>query len=186
MSATPKTLYIPDPAEALDVSSNAALLANDATLVRVVKGFPVPEGVLRVRVTDEKGKLSWRRIADVKGTDTIDLTPNGQPQWMSKPVGRPRGVRSLHEEIPAENPMVADLIRVKEAGMRNDPIMLAAESTPESPEVLSQVILGIAEEAASLRFERQEAERNGTDSSTLSMRRVAALKAIGDTWIKRF
>jgi len=69
---------------------------------------------------------------------------------------------------------------------RPDGVVIEAESTPESPEVLSQVILGIAEEAASLRFERQEAERNGTDSSTLSMRRVAALKAIGDTWIKRF
>jgi len=30
-----------------------------------------------------------------------------------------------------------------------------------------------------------EAERNGEDTSQLSMRRVQALKAIGDTWIKR-
>jgi hypothetical protein len=30
-----------------------------------------------------------------------------------------------------------------------------------------------------------EAERQGNDTSSLSMRRVAALKAIGDTWIKR-
>ena len=64
-------------------------------------------------------------------------------------------------------------------------MILAAESTPESPEVLNQVLLAIAEEAASLRFERSEAERQGNETSTLSMRRVAALKAIGDTWIKR-
>ena len=47
------------------------------------------------------------------------------------------------------------------------------------------MVLAIGEEAASLRFERMEAERKGTDTSQLSMRRVAALKAIGDTWIKR-
>jgi len=64
-------------------------------------------------------------------------------------------------------------------------VILAAEATPESAEVLNQVLLAIAEEAASIRFERQEAERNGEETSSLSMRRVMALKAIGDTWIKR-
>ena len=181
---TSKPYEIPDAADAVDVSNDPAVQTSVA-VTRIVKGFAVPDGVLRVRVTDEKAKLCWRRIEAVRSTDTIDLTPNGQPQWMRNPIGRPRGVRSLHEEIAPSTALVGDLIRVKEAGMRSDPVILAAESTPESAEVLNQVMLAIAEEAASLRFERQEAERNGEDTSTFSMRRVAALKAIGDTWIKR-
>lgn len=184
---TSKPYEIPDVVEAVDVSNDPSVSISLRTTspTRVVKGFAVPDGVLRVRVTDEKGRLCWRRIEAVKNTDTMDLTSNGQPQWMKNPIGRPRVVKSLHEEIAPSTALVGELIRVKEAGMRSDPVILAAESTPESAEVLNQVMLAIAEEAASLRFERQEAERNGGDTSTYSMRRVAALKAIGDTWIKR-
>lgn len=157
---------------------------NDPSIVGSVKGFAVPEGALRVRVTDEKTKICWRRIEDVRPTDTIDLTEKGQPQWMHNNIGRPRQ-KTLAMVAPPANQLIGDLLVVKQASLRNDPIILASESTPESAEVLNQVLLAIAEEAASIRFERQEAERNGTETSTLSMRRVMALKAIGDTWIKR-
>lgn len=169
---------VPDAAEAVDVM-------NDPSVARIVKGHIVPEGALRVRVTDEKGKVCWRRVNEVRDTDTIDLTPQGQPQWMHNPVGRPPTKRAVTDVAPPVNQLVGDLLKVKQANIRTDPVILAAESTPESPEVLNQVLLAIAEEAASLRFERMEAERQGDETSTLSMRRVAALKAIGDTWIKR-
>lgn len=152
---------------------------------KMVKGYPVPEGVLRVSVTDEKGKVCWRKIEEVRGTDTIFLSPKGEPQWMRNPLGRPKSARSLHDELPPANDTIKDLIRVKDATLRSDPLILTVENNPESADVLNQVILGIAEESASLRFERMEAERNGVDTSPLSMRRVAALKAIGDSWIKR-
>ena len=44
---------------------------------------------------------------------------------------------------------------------------------------------GFAQEAASLNFERVEAERTGKETSQLSIRRINALKALGETWIKR-
>jgi len=153
---------------------------------RLVKGFAIPPGMLRVKVIDEKGKVRWREVPNgVKPTDTLDLKSNGQPQWMEHPIGRPKAIGSLHETLAPTTERAGDLIRIKEASLRSDPIVLTAETTPESPDVLNQVVLGIAEEAASLRFERMEAERQGEETSTLSMRRVAALKAIGDTWIKR-
>lgn len=161
------------------------LLPPSSGPVRVVKGVVVPEGATRVCVTDEKGKTYWRLIADVKETDTIELSPKSEPQWMMKDIGRPRKNRSLHEQMPPSNETVRDLLRIKEANLRSDPIVIASENTPESPEVLNQVVIGLAEETASLRFERQEAERTGQDSSTASMRRVTALKAIAETWIKR-
>lgn len=157
---------------------------NDTSIINTVKGFAVPEGALRVRVTDEKTKICWRRIEDVRATDTIDLNEKGQPQWMHNNIGRPRQ-KTLANVAPPANQLVGDLLVIKQASMRSDPIILASEATPESAEVLNQVLLAIAEEAASIRFERQEAERNGHETSSLSMRRVMALKAIGDTWIKR-
>lgn len=160
-------------------------VVNDPAVSRIVKGYVVPEGALRVRVTDEKGKTCWRRIGDVRAQDTIDLTLQGQPHWMHNQVGRPPVLRSVQDVAPPVNQLVGDLLKVKQANLRTDPVILAAEATPESAEVLNQVLLAIAEEAASLRFERQEAERNGEDTSSLSVRRVMALKAIGDTWIKR-
>lgn len=170
-----------------DVIDEALAVSELSDEIKTVGGFAVPEGTQRVRVRDEKGKLAWRKIAEFKSTDVIDLTAKGQPQWISGNLGRPRteSQPSLHEQLPPDSPLIADLIRIKEAGMRTDPIVLAAESTPESPAVLDQVMAGIAEEAASLRFERLEAERNGRDTSAFSMRRVVALKAIGDTYLKR-
>jgi hypothetical protein len=55
----------------------------------------------------------------------------------------------------------------------------------ESSEVLNAVLQGLAEESANLKFEREEAERKGENTSQLSIRRVNALKAVGDTWLKK-
>jgi len=171
-----------DITQALDVSSE--MDASVAT-VTYVKGYVVPEGALRIRILNEKGKSQWRKVTEVLPSDTVELGASGQPQWMRHQIGRPSKTKSLHEELPPINPLVGDLIRVKEAGMRSDPIILVAEANPQSSEVLDQIVLGIAEEAASLRFERQEAERQGLETSVFSMRRVASLKSLADTWIKR-
>jgi hypothetical protein len=149
-----------------------------------VFGFLVPPGTLRVRVQDAKGNIRWRKLHEVLPEDAPDLGSDGRPIFMNRPVGRPSKV-DLHESMPPVTKLVGDLLKIKAAQMRSDPIVQVAESTPESPDVLSQVMLGMAEEAASLRFERMEAERNGSDSSQFSMRRTQTLKAIGDTWIKR-
>lgn len=152
--------------------------------VRMVGGYPVPANAQRVRVITEKGRIAWRRIEEVVATDTIELSPRGEPQWMKGELGRPKN-SSLHEELPPKNEIVGDLIRVKNAMLRTDPVVLAAESTPDGAVVLDQVLAELAVESASMKFERQEAERNGKETSSLSMRRVVALKAIGDTFLKR-
>ena len=149
-----------------------------------VFGFAVPEGTLRVRVVDNKGNVRWRKIDEVKDDDAADLSPEGQPLFQSKPVGRPPKTE-LHDVMPPATKLVGDLIKVKSAQMRTDPIVQASESTPESSDVLNLVMGGLAEEAAALRFERMEAERNGVESSQISVRRIGALKALGDAWIKR-
>lgn len=147
-------------------------------------GFVVPEGALRVRVIDAKGGQRWRKLEEVRGDDAPDLMPDGQPLFQNKPIGRPPKVE-LHDVLKPTTELVKDLVKVKIAQMRTDTIVATTETSPESSDVLNQVMSGLAEEAAALRFERMEAERNGQDSSQLSVRRVHALKAIGDAWIKR-
>ena len=51
--------------------------------------------------------------------------------------------------------------------------------------MLHEVVRALGNEAASIGFERQEAERKGEATSQISMRRIGALKAMADTWLKR-
>jgi hypothetical protein len=77
------------------------------------------------------------------------------------------------------------LLEKKQDALRDDGILNQAKDDPDSPDVLYGVMLGLSEEAASIRFERTEAERTGKETSQLSGRRINALKAVGDTWLKR-
>ena len=154
----------------------------DAHGVRWFSGHVIPPEATRIQIIDDKGKTRFRKPEDIQQGDTISLNQEGLPIIMEGRLGKPKKVDDV---LPPATPLIGDLLRVKQSHLRTDPIIQAAESTPESSEVLNQVMLAIAEEAASLRFERMESERRGTDCSTYSMRRVAALKAIGDTWIKR-
>ena len=43
----------------------------------------IPKGATRVQVTDEVGKLVWRKPQDLRDTDTIKFNPNtGEPYVM--------------------------------------------------------------------------------------------------------
>ncbi len=189
-----------------DVSKELVLSTADA--VRKLAGYVVPEGSRRIRVVDQKGITRWRDLDDVLSTDTLSLSestkmpvfakgvggrppkagsPRAQPKMVSTEDGEedPDSELTMDDVKPARTPIVGDLLKLKTAMGRNDPIAQAVRINPESSDVLNQVVLAIAEEAASLRFERMEAERDGRESSHLSMRRVGALKSLGDTWIKR-
>lgn len=166
-----------------------AILAEDASSPIVpppakVLGFTVPEGARRVKVIDEKGNTKWRKLHEVIPSDVACTTQDGKPQFMVKELGRPQK-QDLHEIMPPPNKNVGDLLKIKAAQMRNDAIIAAAESGPDSPELLGEVMKGMAEEIASLRFERMQAERDGQETSTISMRRIQGLRAVGDQWIKR-
>jgi D-ribose pyranose/furanose isomerase RbsD len=161
---------------------NLTVLGNG---VRRFQGFLIPASAQRVKVIDDKGSTRLRKIDDLRATDTLSLNDSGLPVFVEGQIGKPPVTKKTDTAMPPASPIIGDILKIKQGMLRNDPIIQAAETTPESAEVLNQVLLGISEEAASLRFERMEAERNGEDTSQLSMRRVQALKAIGDTWIKR-
>lgn len=80
---------------------------------------------------------------------------------------------------------VAEKLRAKAIFMDEDDLFSSIQENPEGTQVLDHVMRGLAEEAASLGFEREDAERQGQGTSQVSMRRINALKAVGDSWLKR-
>lgn len=150
----------------------------------------IPQGASRVQVTDEVGKIVWRKPSDLKDTDTIKYNPNtGEPYVMFgspgvAPVSSP-ATSVANTSAPPSNAVISAIKSRKKDVLDNDVVVTTTKANPDSSEVLTKVIEGLAEESASLYFERQEAERKGESTSQISMRRVQALKAVGDTWLKK-
>lgn len=140
----------------------------------------LPPGTTRVQVTNEFGKTKFKVPADIVDTDTIMLTSTGQPVVMAGVPGRKK-----KPVLKPANDKIAEMLRAKEQHVDEDELCVVVQANPEGSSVLDFVMRGLAEEAASLSFERTEAERKGDSTSQISMRRINALKAVGDSWIKR-
>jgi len=141
----------------------------------------IPPGVDRVLVITEKGEQKYKAIADISVTDDIQFAKNGDPIVMRVKPGRPKKAPTIAPVTPA----VKELVKHKHIALEKDPVLCAVKQDLDSPEVIRQVMLALGEEAASLKFERVEAERVGADTSGFSLRRVNALKAFIETWLKR-
>lgn len=141
----------------------------------------LPSDTVKVQVTDASGKPKWREPPNVRMTDTINLKSSGDPIVMRSPPGRRQRVVPL----PPVNQATAAVVQQKDDTLRKDPLLRAAKDNPHGLDVLDHIITGISEEAASLHFERQEAERKGNETSKISLRRVNALKAAADVYLKR-
>lgn len=156
----------------------------------------IPEGASRIRVHDEDGRLTWRKISELKDTDKPYLDNNGEMSFMFGSPGRPSN--SANNAVTAggttappalgpqggANPPPTRKQR-RNTFLKNDGVFSKALENPDSSDVLTNVVKGLAEESAALAFERHEAERRGEPVSQISLRRVNALKAVGDAWLKR-
>jgi len=140
-----------------------------------------PEDATRVRVIDGSGKEKYRKLDEVGKTDHIKTKKCGSAVFMTGKPGR----KSLPRDAPIASDLVADAIRRKDVALSEDEILTATRESPESSAVLHQVMVALADEAASLKFERSEAERKGEGTSNVSMRRARILQAVGETWLKR-
>lgn len=140
----------------------------------------VPSGATRVQVKSAKGKVRYRPLDRIQDDDVIQVTKKGEPIVMLEKPGR-----TPNAKLDPVTPTVAALLDKKREALRADPILKQATENPDSPDVLYGVLLGLGEEAASIKFEREEAEREGHDTVQISGRRITALKAVGDTWLKR-
>ena len=158
------------------MATQRKLTASDQ--LRVLRNLP--EGATRVQVIDDKGKTCWKRPDDVGRLDTIVFNNSGDPVIMR---GRPG--RKAKPQLEPINDNVAETVEAKREHLREDALTRAVEDNPESDTILDIVMRELAGEASSLEFERMEAERNGRDTSTYSLRRANILKATGEMWLKR-
>lgn len=147
---------------------------NTATLAAL------PADVTRVQVIDEFGRTKYKKPSDIGDSDQILVDSHGDPIVMQGKPGRKK-----KPDMQPVNERVGDLIRAKELHLQEDDLLDVIQKNPEASTVLDYVMVGLAEEASSLGFERNEAERNGQPTSQISMRRINALKAVGDSWLKR-
>lgn len=138
------------------------------------------EDAKRIKVEDENGQKKWRDIDSLHDTDSIILKADGEPYIMNTKPGR-----KANPKIQAANEVVGEKVRQKNIQEDHDPLLRTIKSNPDGNKVLDHILTGLAEEAFSLKFERSEAERQGQATSAISVRRVNALKALGDTYLKR-
>lgn len=145
----------------------------------------IPNGATRVQVKDEVGKVVWRKPSDVRPTDMIQYNPNtGDPYVMYGNSGRP-SISPTQASQPLPKATINKIVDNKKTSLSKDAVYSSTKNNPDSSDVLTSVLVGLAEESASLAFERQEAERRGEKTSQISLRRVNALRAVGDTWLKK-
>lgn len=145
----------------------------------------LPPGTARVQVLTEEGKTAWRSPDPTNPnfvclSDQIVIKTNGEPITMK---GQPGRKAKIELEAVSEN--VAEILEAKEQALEQNELVTAIKDNPEGDAALNYVVEAMAEEAASLEFERNEAERKGEDTSHLSMRRARVLKALGDTLLRR-
>lgn len=140
----------------------------------------IPPSATRVRVITAKGGQKYKEVTDLLDSDVIQTNKFGDPIVMKRAPGRKTAV-----DVGPANRVIAVLLQRKQHTLDTDPVLLKTKKSPDSPDVLHEVIVGLSEEAASLKFERDEAAREGKDSSGLSAKRVQALRAVGETWLKR-
>jgi hypothetical protein len=147
-----------------------------------------PPNATRIKVMDERGKIIWRKKDDLKDTDKPETNQKtGEFYYMYGSPGKPKVKgEAKPSNLSGMTTNEVNTVRTRrDTYINKDGPLSAAKGNIDSDEVLTSVILGLAEESASLAFERIEAERRGDPTSQISLRRVNALKAVGDTWLKK-
>jgi len=157
----------------------------------------LPADVHSVKVEDSGGKTRWRPVHKLLRSDTILMTKEGRPFMMKGSPGRrshkPRKYdkpkKGQRKKTESPNPHIPEDLEVV-AGQRanfieKDPLSQVIRESPDSTDVLQEIMSGLAEEAASIAYDRLREEQKGRPTSVISTRRIQALKALGETWLKR-
>jgi hypothetical protein len=141
----------------------------------------LPEGAKRVQVVTSQGTTSYKRPEDVDlDHDEIMLASDGTPVIMrGKPGRRPK------TQLKPVTPQIDEVVRAKQEHLDNDALSREIKRDVDADSVLDNVLLGLAQEAASIEFERAEAERHGRDTVNISAKRARVLKSMADTVLKK-
>jgi hypothetical protein len=139
----------------------------------------LPKDAERVQVT-RSGKKMYVPPSEVGKLDQFVLKADGSPIVMKNPPGRKK-----KQALQAANDEIKEIIEARFTHIAENPLVETMEQNPEGDEVIDNILLGLAQEAAALEFERKEAERNGQDPSQISGRRARILKQAADVYHER-
>lgn len=135
-----------------------------------------PPSATRFRVTDKNGSTRWRTADDVRDSDYLHAKEgSGKPFIMR---GTP-GPKKLEDKADQAT------IRSREDKIDKDPLVVIAQGSPESPEVINQVVRGLAREVAALELERHRLEGAGRGTIQAHGKKITALKALGEMCMRR-
>lgn len=141
----------------------------------------LPQGTKRVQVVSSQGKTNYKRPEDVDlDHDEIKLAMDGTPIIMRGKPGR-----KAKTQLKPVTPQIDEVVQAKSEHLENDDLTREILNNSEGEAVLDTVLLGLAQEASSIEFERMEAERHGRETVNISSKRARVLKAMADTVLKK-
>lgn len=143
----------------------------------------LPEGTRRVQVLTPQGQTLYKRPEEVNvEEDEILLNKDGLPIIMR---GRP-GRKPKNKTLAPVTPQIQEVSDARDDHLDSDHVSHTLKNTPESDEqVLNGILVSLAQEAASIEFDRMEAQRHGKETSAISTKRARVLKAMADVVLKR-
>lgn len=140
----------------------------------------LPPETLRVQVISA-GKQTYKRVDEIDlDNDEIQLSGDGSPIVMRGKPGRPN-----KSSLPPATPMVAQVSAVRDEHMGASRVTKEIERDPDGNEAFNLILKGMSEEAASIEFDRMEAQRNGLDASDHATKRARVLKSLADLILNR-
>ena len=145
----------------------------------------IPKKAERVRIQDRDGQEKWRNPKSFHKGDMLILE-NGEPRIMWNAPGRKSKKEEVEELFPEGTTEEADeRMELKQKFLDRDDLIRLAKENPEDDKVLSLILEGLAEESASLSFERAQREARNQETSQISLRRVNALKSMAEIYLKK-
>jgi len=132
----------------------------------------MPQDAKRVHVREEDGTIRWKPLSDVQETDAICFK-NGKPMTMKSHPGRPTNHRALSVapvglSVGMGQPVAPEITRNndrKKKSVASNHLYQQTCTDPYDDQILS--------------------DQTGKDPIALSVRRVATLQSMADTWFKR-
>ena len=146
----------------------------------------IPPNAISVKVVDQKGRKLFRTPEELVPTDTIVTKGDGTPIVMTAPPGRRKQEENAKVVIGPSNSFVEALNELRNKDVNKDPVLTALKQKGAlDKDAITRIVEGMAEEAANLKFDRDESQRMGEDSVQISMKRVNTLKALADVLFKQ-
>jgi hypothetical protein len=137
-------------------------------------------GVQRIQVLSG-GRQIYKKPSDVDvDSDEILLSSSGSPIVMRGKPGR-----KSKSALTAVTPQIAEIEQARTEHLAVDSLRKATRKDASGDAVFDAIIAAMAEEAASLDFDKSEAARHGGDTSSLSSKRARVLKGMADSWLRR-